>query len=67
MSYSHKTKSSVHYIADEERMSNFDTEEMLNTVGDIETLIRSGSREEIDNYLNRFFWNWRTKVDGTAK
>ncbi len=55
MSYSHKTKSSVHYIADEERMSNFDTEEMLNTVGDIETLIRSGNREEIDNYLNRFF------------
>ncbi len=61
MDYADTTQSSVRYIADEEQLSSFDTEHMLTIVNDIESLIRSGSHEEMQQYLEQMFEDLETE------
>lgn len=50
-----RTEASVHFIADDERMENFDKEAVQKAVGDVENLLRKGTFSEISEYLNLFF------------
>lgn len=55
ISYSKHSVSSVHYIADEERMEGIDAEGILNIVTEVENLIRGGSEQELAIYLKKLF------------
>lgn len=49
--YCGKTKSSVHFISDIERQDKFDHEEMQRVVDRVEQLVRNGTQEELEAYL----------------
>lgn len=61
MGYSRYTDSSVHFIADEERADDFDQEFVQETITEIENLIRGGSRQELEQYLQNFFVKMQEK------
>lgn len=50
-----KQEGNVHFISDNERVKNFDKEAVQKAVGDMESLLRKGSTEEIEAYVNTFF------------
>ena len=54
-----KEKSSIHYIADEERVTSLDLSTMQDVVTELENLIRGGSREELQQYLEELFEGMR--------
>lgn len=49
--YSIKQDSHVHFISDVERTDDFDQEKVQNTVSRIENLIRGGSRQDMQSWL----------------
>ena len=49
--YCGKTKSSVHFISDIERQDKIDHEEMQRVVDRVEQLVRNGTQEELEAYL----------------
>jgi len=53
--YSHQSEEEVYFIADIERAGVFDQEVIQNTVNSIESLIRGGSREDLEDYLKSLF------------
>lgn len=54
ISYS-KRGSNVHFISDVERTDDFDQEKVQSTVGRIEALIRGGSRQDLESWLQHLF------------
>lgn len=55
ISYSGRKESGVHYIADEEHAEGVDTQDLLNIVAEVETLIRGGTVGELEQYLQELF------------
>lgn len=55
ISYSERKDSSVHYIADEEHADEIDAQEMLNIVTETEALVRGGTSDELQRYLENLF------------
>ena len=56
LGYSHMgDRSSIHYIADEERVTALDMSGMEDTITELENLIRSGTRQELQQYLEDLF------------
>lgn len=60
-SYDREKKSSVHYIADEERAQAIDTDGILNSVKEAENLIKGGSEQELEEYMTQLFAEMREK------
>lgn len=59
ISYARQTESSVRYISDEERTTDFDMEHILSFVTEIENLIRGASEQELKDYLEELFETFR--------
>lgn len=55
ISYSAITDSGVHYIADEEHEEGINVQDILNIVTEVESLIRGGSLDELEQYLHSLF------------
>lgn len=55
MSYSGRTDSGVYYIADEEHEEGINAQEILSIVTEVEALIRGGTGEELEQYLQNLF------------
>lgn len=55
ISYSKQNKTGVHFISDVERTEDFDMEKMQTSISEIESLIRGGSRQELEEALNDIF------------
>lgn len=53
--YSKHHGKGVHFISDMERTDYFDPEKVQGYVNDVENLLRSGSRQEMEDYLNDLF------------
>ncbi|MDO4554729.1 MAG: response regulator [Lachnospiraceae bacterium] len=51
--YSRKLESSVHFIADEERLEDYDQEEVQQIINEVEILIRSASKTELEKCLDK--------------
>lgn len=63
ISYSEKNQTSVHFISDVERTDDFDMDKIQNFISEVEDLIRGGSRQELEEYLNDIFrWIDQEKV-----
>lgn len=65
-SYDRKTKSSVHFAADEECARVLDTDYILNAVKEAENLIRGGQEAEIKEYIKALFAELREKQTSRA-
>lgn len=66
IAYSSDEKKGVHYIADEEHFSkSMDMEYMLQAVGQVENLLKSGSGQEMEQTLERIFEEMRAR--GTSQ
>ncbi len=61
MRYANRTQSSVRYISDEEPFGGEDIEYVMSMGAQVESLIRSGSRDELEAYLNREFAHLATE------
>lgn len=59
--YSHSSDNEVHFIADIERSGEIDQELLQITINEVESLIRSGSKQELNEYLNKLFGMVETK------
>lgn len=60
LGYSHTSgRSSIHYIGDEERMADFDMSEIQDMLTKLENLIRAGTKEELEAYLEEIFQDIR--------
>lgn len=55
MGYSRRGNEGIYFISDIERCRTFDQEKVQSAVNEIENLLRSGSAEELECYLNDFF------------
>ncbi len=66
ISYSKKRESNVQFISDVERMDNYDYTQVQNMIYDIETIIRGGSRQELENWLEGSFAVVLPKLSATA-
>lgn len=55
LSYGRVGESGIHYITDEERMSTVDMAGMQDMITELENLIRSGTREELEDCLEEIF------------
>ncbi len=55
LGYGRVGESGIHYIADEERMSTGDMAGVQETVAELENLIRSGTREELEACLGKIY------------
>lgn len=55
MRYANRTMSSIRYISDEEPFGGEDMEDVMNIVAQVENLIRSGSKQELEGYLDKEF------------
>lgn len=53
--YSLQTDDNIHFISDVERSDEIDQEMYMKLIAEIENLIRSGSRQELEEYLNFVF------------
>jgi len=53
--YSRHHGKGVHFISDLERADYFDPERIQEYVNEVENLLRSGSRQEMESYLNNIF------------
>lgn len=65
-SYDRKNHSGVHYIADEERAEMIDTDSILNSVKEVENLIRGGSDQELQAYLIWMFADMKKQKTSRA-
>ncbi len=54
-SYFEKENSGVHFITDEEPVQNIDVERIFNEVAEVGNLIRTGSEQELTDYLKHLF------------
>ncbi len=54
ISYSGESEEKVHFIADEERIDDFDQEMVQSAISNVEGLLRGGSFEELEQYLKKF-------------
>ena len=55
ISYSQRKGSSVHFISDVERADDFDQTKAQNAISEIENLIRAGSRQDMEDWLEGLF------------
>lgn len=55
MDYSRMSTTGVHFIADIERVGNFDQEMVQVTINELESLMRGGTRQELEKYLRELF------------
>ena len=53
--YSRRSGTSVYFISDVERTEDFDLEKIQDSISEVENLIRGGTKQELENYLNAFF------------
>lgn len=53
--YSKRNRTEVYFISDIEREEDVDLERIENCISEIENLLRGGSRQELEEYLNRVF------------
>lgn len=60
MDYSQISKSGVHFIADIERTENFDHEMVQLTINELESLMRGGTKQELETYLRELFLSIKT-------
>ena len=54
-SYSQQSDDSIHFISDVERSDEVDQEMYMKLIGEVENLVRSGSRQDLEEYLNNVF------------
>lgn len=67
LGYCKPGESNIHYIADEERDNTMDMELSAECVTQMESLIRGGSREELEQYLKDVFDRLETGQDAALK
>ncbi len=67
MRYADPTVSGIHYIADEEPPGGLDVEYTLDAVSAVEDLIRAGSGEELEAFLQRLFGGINTRISSRAR
>lgn len=67
LGYCKPGESGIHYIADEERDNSMDMEMASEYVVQMENLIRSGSRTELEQYLKTVFEKLESEQDAQLK
>lgn len=66
-SYSGQEESSVHYIADEERAAAFDMSKVPDMITDMENLIRGGTEQELNRYVDEMLEKLRGEIGSQVK
>lgn len=62
ISYAQKKGSNVYYISDVERSEDYDQTKVQNVVNEIENIIRAGTKEDMELWLERLFEELNQKV-----
>lgn len=62
ISYAQKKGSNVYFISDVERTEDYDQTKVQNVINEIETILRGGTKEDMELWLEKLFEELRQKV-----